>query len=125
MRTLNLELPPVNGICIMKNVSLNKKTINTLKNKKYKIITLKHINKYSNNASNTSVSAHYFRNAFDRTYVFFETSCNNITSPFLCEDMSLCVWIVSDPISFRTLMKCFNENAYYFLKRKYPTNKEN
>lgn len=112
-----LRTSPVNGVCIMKNVSL--------KNKKYKITTLKHINKYSNNASNTSVSAHYFRNTFDRTYVFFETSCNNITFPFLCEDMSLCVWIVSDPISFKTLMKCFNKNAYYFLKRKYPTNKEN
>ena len=101
----------------MKNIKLNK-------NKKYKITTLKHIN-----PNNTSLSAHYqcdkYVDSIDRCYIFFETSYNNIITPITFEDMSLGIWIINDPISFKTLVKCFNENAYYFLKRKYPTNKEN
>ncbi len=108
----------------MKSISLNKNMMSTLSNKKYKITTLKHIN-----FNNTSVSAYYKRNVLknnvDLMYIFFETSYNNVVSSFTCEDMSLGVWIINDPISFGTLIKCFNENAYYFLKRKYPENKEN
>ena len=91
--------------------------------KKYKITALKHIN-----LNKTSVSAHYkcdeYSDSIDRSYIFFETSYNKVTTPFACEDMSLGIWIINDPISFKTLMSCFNENAYYFLKRKYP-DKEN
>ena len=98
----------------MKNIKLNK-------NKKYKIITLKHIN-----PNNTSLSAHYqcdkYVDSIDRCYIFFETSYNNIIAPITFEDMSLGIWIINDPISFKTLMKCFNENTYYFLKRKYKEN---
>ena len=89
--------------------------------KKYKITALKHIN-----PNNTSVFARYkcdeYSDSIDRTYIFFKTSCNNVTTPFTCEDMFLGVWIINDPISFKTLMSCFNENAYYFLKRKYKEN---
>ena len=89
--------------------------MNTL-SKKYKITALKHVN-----PNNTSVFAHYkcsvFTDSADRMYIFFKTSCNNITSSILCEDLNLA-------ISFKILMKCFNENAYYFLKRKYPENKK-
>lgn len=91
--------------------------------KKYKITALKHIN-----PNNTSVFAHYksykYSDSIDRSYVFSKSSCNNITSPILCENLSLGICIINDPISFKTLMKCFNENAYYFLKRKYPENKK-
>lgn len=101
----------------MKSISLNKNMMNTL-SKKYKITSLKHVN-----PNNTSVFAHYKCSVFpysaDRMYVFFKTSCNNITSSILCEDLSLGVCIINDSISFKTLMKCFSENAYYFLKRKY------
>ena len=96
--------------------------MNTL-SKKYKITALKHVN-----SNNTSVFAHYkcsvFTDSADRMYIFFKTSCNNITSSILCEDLNLGICIINDPISFKTLMKCFNENAYYFLKRKYPENKK-
>ena len=92
--------------------------------KKYKITALKHIN-----SNNTSVFARYksykYSDSIDRSYVFSKSSCNNITSSILCEDLSLGICIINDPISFKTLMKCFNENAYYFLKRKYPENKKN
>lgn len=106
----------------MKSISLNKNMMNTL-NKKYKITSLKHVN-----PNNTSVFAHYKCNVFkdnvDRMYIFFKVSYNNITSSILCEDLSLGVCIINDPISFKTLMKCFSENAYYFLKRKYSDNKK-
>lgn len=65
-----------------------------------------------------------FTDSADRMYIFFKTSCNNITSSILCEDLNLGICIINDPISFKILMKCFNENAYYFLKRKYPENKK-
>lgn len=101
----------------MKSVLLNKNMMNTL-SKKYKIAALKHVN-----PNNTSVFAHYKCNVFkdnvDRMYIFFKVSYNNITSFILCEDLSLGICIINDPISFKTLMKCFSENAYYFLKRKY------
>lgn len=101
----------------MKSVLLNKNMMNTL-NKKYKITSLKHVN-----PNNTSVFAHYkssvFKDNVDRMYIFFKVSYNNITSSILCEDLSLGICIINDPISFKTLMKCFSENAYYFLKRKY------
>lgn len=96
----------------MKSISLNKNMMNTL-NKKYKITSLKHVN-----PNNTSVFAHYKCNVFkdnvDRMYIFFKVSYNNITSSILCEDLSLGVCIINDPISFKTLMKCFSENAYFF-----------
>lgn len=66
-----------------------------------------------------------FTDSADRMYFFFKTSCNNITSFVLCKDLSLGICIINDPIPFKTFMKCFNENAYYFLKRKYPENKKN
>lgn len=104
----------------MKSILLNKNMMNTL-SKKYKITTIKHVN-----LNNTSVLAHYKCNVFkdnvDRIYIFFKVSYNNITSSILCEDLGLGICIINDPISFKTLMKCFNENAYYFLKRKYPEN---
>ena len=92
---------------------------------KYKITALKHIN-----PNKTSVSAHYksynYGDSIDRSYVFSKSSCNDTISPILCEDLSLGICVINDPISFKTLMKCFNENAYYFLNRKYPkTKKEN
>ena len=106
----------------MKSILLNKNMMNTL-SKKFKITALKHVN-----PNNTSVLAHYKCNVFkdnvDKMYIFFKVSCNNITSSILCEDLSLGICIINDSISFKTLMKCFNENAYYFLKRKYPKNKK-
>lgn len=107
----------------MKSILLNKNMMDTLKDKKYKITVLRHVN-----PNNTSVFAHYKCNVFkdnvDRMYIFFKVSCNNVTSSILCEDLSLGICIINDPISFKTLMKCFNENAYYFLRRKYPENKK-
>lgn len=105
----------------MKNVFLNKKMMNTFKNRKYQITVLKHIN-----PDNTSVSSHYrcdkYVDGIDRSYIFFESSCNDIVSPVLWMDMCLGICVINDPISFKTLMKCFSENAYYFLKRKYSEN---
>ena len=64
-----------------------------LKDKKYKITALKHVN-----SNNTSVFAHYkssvFTDSADRMYIFFKTSCNNITSSILCEDFSLGICII-------------------------------
>lgn len=118
-----LRTSPVNGVCIRKSILLNKNMMDTL-SKKYKITALKHVN-----PNNTSVFAHYkcsvFTDSADRMYFFFKTSYNNITSFVLCKDLSLGICIINDPIPFKTFMKCFNENAYYFLKRKYPENKKN
>ena len=104
----------------MKSILLNKNMMNTL-SKKYKITALKHVN-----SNNTSVSSHYrcdkYVDGIDRSYIFFESSCNDIVSPVLCMDMCLGICVTNDPISFKTLMKCFSENAYYFLKRKYSEN---
>ena len=108
----------------MKSILLNKNMMDILKDKKYKITVLRHVN-----PNNTSVFAHYkcsvFTDSADRMYFFFKTSYNNITSFVLCKDLSLGICIINDPIPFKTFMKCFNENAYYFLKRKYPENKKN
>ena len=76
----------------MKSILLNKNMMNTL-SKKYKITALKHVN-----SNNTSVFAHYkssvFTDSADRMYIFFKTSCNNITSSILCEDFSLGICII-------------------------------
>lgn len=98
--------------------TLSKKKNNAIA--KYKITTLKHIN-----PNNTSVFAHYksYNNVNNvyRVYVFFKTSCNNISSS-VRKDFNLGICFINEPIPFGTLMSCFNKNAYCFLKRKYLEN---